>query len=112
MDIFFIKFSASPWCIQSCNDLNGGRSSTYTYQVSEIEVLPGTLEEAKSHTLPTDKTSITGSNLLQRVLNVNGNLILEHSKVGDENGEPLVVYHGTDAKFNVFDQTKARAKKG
>lgn len=81
----------------------------YSYQVSEIEVLPGTLEEAKSHTLPTDKTSITGNNLLQRVLNINGNLILEHSKVVDENGEPLVVYHGTDAKFNVFDRTKTRA---
>jgi len=25
------------------------------------------------------------------------------SKVVDENGEPLVVYHGTNSKFNVFD---------
>jgi hypothetical protein len=26
------------------------------------------------------------------------------SKVIDENGEPLVVYHGTDSKFNIFDK--------
>ncbi len=30
------------------------------------------------------------------------------SKIVDENGEPLVVYHGTDAKFDVFDPTKGR----
>lgn len=31
------------------------------------------------------------------------------SKVVDENGEPLVVYHGTDAEFDVFDASKTRA---
>ena len=31
------------------------------------------------------------------------------SKVIDENGEPLVVYHGSDADFDTFDRTKARA---
>ncbi len=31
------------------------------------------------------------------------------SKVLDENGEPLVVYHGTDADFTVFDASKSRA---
>lgn len=30
------------------------------------------------------------------------------SKVIDENGEPLVVYHGSDADFDVFDRTKGR----
>lgn len=28
------------------------------------------------------------------------------SKVVDENGEPLVVYHGTNADFDIFDKTK------
>ena len=32
----------------------------------------------------------------------------ECSKIVDENGEPLVVYHGSDADFNVFDRTKGR----
>lgn len=31
------------------------------------------------------------------------------SKVVDEDGNPLVVYHGTDADFNAFDMTKGRA---
>lgn len=31
------------------------------------------------------------------------------SKVVDENGEPLVVYHGSDADFTVFDPSKGRA---
>ena len=31
------------------------------------------------------------------------------SKVLDENGEPLVVYHGTDADFTIFDASKSRA---
>ena len=31
----------------------------------------------------------------------------EASKVVDENGEPLVVYHGTNNEFNVFDFSKA-----
>ena len=31
------------------------------------------------------------------------------SKVVDENGEPLVVYHGSFADFSVFDRTKTRA---
>ena len=34
----------------------------------------------------------------------------EASKVVDENGEPLVVYHGSTAKFNTFD--KSKNKKG
>ena len=32
------------------------------------------------------------------------------SKVVDSNGEPLVVYHGTDAKFTIFDVDKIASK--
>ena len=32
------------------------------------------------------------------------------SKVVDENGEPLVVYHGTDVEFNVFDKNYIGSK--
>lgn len=31
------------------------------------------------------------------------------SKIVDENGEPPVVYHGSDAEFEVFDRTKGRS---
>lgn len=30
------------------------------------------------------------------------------SKVVDENGEPILMYHGTDSKFNTFDSNKTR----
>ena len=33
----------------------------------------------------------------------------ECSKIVDENGEPMVVYHGSDAEFEVFDRTKGRS---
>ena len=33
----------------------------------------------------------------------------ECSKIIDENGEPLVVYHGSDAEFEVFDRAKGRS---
>ena len=36
-------------------------------------------------------------------------LQVNSSKIVDENGEPLVVYHGTDADFTVFDRAKTRA---
>ncbi len=32
-----------------------------------------------------------------------------NSKVVDENGQPLIVYHGTDANFTAFDMSKGRA---
>ena len=44
-------------------------------------------------------------------LNSNFNLELENaSKVVDENGEPLVVYHGTKDNFNEFDSKKQSNK--
>ena len=51
------------------------------------------------------ENALTGikDNKLLSVLQVNS------SKIVDENGEPLVVYHGTDADFTVFDRAKARA---
>ena len=51
------------------------------------------------------ENALTGikDNKLLSVLQVNS------SKIVDENGEPLVVYHGTDADFTVFDRAKTRA---
>ena len=48
------------------------------------------------------ENALTGikDNKLLSVLQVNS------SKIVDENGEPLVVYHGTDADFTVFDRAK------
>jgi hypothetical protein len=43
------------------------------------------------------------------VVNSKGKPIINSSKNVDENGEPLVVYHGPEEDFNVFDKTKGRA---
>ena len=76
-------------------------SKAYAYSVEKIEVLPGTLASERISS-PKGNTSITGNSLLQGVYKVNqetggnGKLALDdYSKVLDENGEPLVVYHGT-----------------
>ena len=39
----------------------------------------------------------------------NFNKWFKGSKVVDENGKPLVVYHGTEANFDAFDMSKGRA---
>lgn len=72
------------------------KTKAYAYEVSEIEVLAGKPENAD--TSGTSSTSIPGSSLLQGVLNHKGNSVLDDfSKVVDENGEPLVVYHDTNS---------------
>ncbi len=97
-------------------------AKAYAYSVEKIEILPGTLasEEISS---PKGNTSITGFNLLQDVYKVNpengenGPLALnDYSKVLDENGEPLVIYHGSARWFNEFNDGKeiqhSKAPKG
>lgn len=55
-------------------------------------------------TTPDTKSTITNSgykiNQLKSILQTNS------SKVVDENGEPMVVYHGTRADFTIFDRKK------
>ena len=71
--------------------------------------MTGKLSNAKS-TTPNANTSITGNSLLQGVYKVNqetggnGKLVLDdYSKVLDEYGEPLVVYHGSGQWFTEFN---------
>lgn len=56
--------------------------------------------DTTSGTEPTTLNGYKGKKLLE-VLQTNS------SKVVDENGEPLVVYHGTDNSFTVFDSEKS-----
>ena len=84
-------------------------NKAYSYEVMEIEHLEGTLET--THTqgadfVSTSKSSINGANLLKGVENSKGNPILNSSKIVDENGEPMVVYHRTPNDFTAFDKEK------
>ena len=76
-------------------------SKAYAYSVEKIEVLAGTLSNDPKATTSNTRTSISNKILLEGIRKVNketgeqGELCLDdYSKVVDENGEPLVVYHG------------------
>ncbi len=76
-------------------------AKAYAYDVSKIEVLAGNLVNPQTN--PNTSTSIDGDILLKGVKNSKGELALDnHSKVVDENGEPMVVYHTTNNAFTVF----------
>ena len=80
---------------------------TYSYEATKIELLAGTLGKPDGDA-PSTNNSISVAKLLQGVKKSNSNEeILNASKVVDENGEPLVVYHGTrHSGFSVFDDTE------
>lgn len=89
------------------------KAKAYAYDVQKIEVLPGIADNSNNATVSKGNTSITGNILLRGIRKVNqktggdGELALDdYSKVLDENGEPLVVYHGSSQWFQVFNEGK------
>ena len=72
------------------------KTKAYTYEVTEIEPVVGTHGDGKNPLARTTDDSISAAKLLENVekSNKKGEIILKSSKVVDENGEPLVVYHG------------------
>ena len=90
----------------------------YTYEVQEMELLEDTQEALGL--LNTDNgrqlnsnNSITGAKLLKGVKKTNSNEeILSYSKVVDANGEPLVVYHGSNWKgITTFDRSQSKRRR-
>lgn len=78
--------------------------SVGTKESLQVNRVSGRSEEKSSNsstTSPEDYLTV-----LHNIFSVNKNNV---SKVVDENGEPLVVYHGTEEDFTVFDRTKTRA---
>lgn len=68
----------------------------YSYEATKIELLAGTLGKLKSDA-PNTNNSISVAKLLENVESSKekGKKLIDASKIVDENGEPLVVYHGT-----------------
>ena len=59
-------------------------------------------EGATPHNGNTPITSIAGAKLLYGVKRTNSNEdILQYSKIIDENGEPMVVYHDTNSTISI-----------
>ena len=77
----------------------------YTLELDTIEKLGGNLDDHFKEMLNPTPSGVILQKLKEKV-----NTFFENSsKIVDENGEPLVVWHGTPERFNVFDRTKTRA---
>ncbi len=77
----------------------------YDHSLTEIE--KGKLIDevgALSTTLPSSNQSALSEYKDSKLISL---LQENSSKVVDENGEPMVVYHGTNENFNIFDKKKA-----
>ena len=81
-------------------------NSPHSYEATKIELLAGTLVSANGSN-PNTNNSISTANLLKGVEKSyeSGKYLLDdYSKVVDENGEPMVVYHGSPNEFSTFDE--------
>jgi hypothetical protein len=84
--------------------LDTGERRNYTYEVTEIETLGGPLAVSVEAEASNRTPSVSMATLLQGARKNNGDAIdTKVSKVVDENGKPLVVYHGTPHDFSSFD---------
>ena len=90
----------------------------YTYEVQEMELIEErganpNREGETPHNGNTSNNSITGAKLLNGVKKTNSNEdILQYSKIVDENGEPRVMYHGTDSEFTSFEMQDGSMGRG
>jgi N12 class adenine-specific DNA methylase len=73
------------------------KTKAYSYEATKIELLDG-LSAAPVGTPRNSNSSITAAKLLKDIdkSHKKGEKLLDYSKVVDENGEPKVMYHGTD----------------
>lgn len=90
--------------LKEYTDSNRPRKA-YSYEATKIELLAGTLVGGKPSN-PNTNNSISAAKLLENVESSKekGKKLLDCSKIVDENGEPLVVYHGTQSEFSSFDK--------
>lgn len=77
--------------------------SIYSIELMELKKSGGTIPSQIQKTA-SDTPDLYILNISKIAEKVNAT-----SKIVDENGEPLVVYHGSDADFDVFDVSKSRA---
>lgn len=82
-------------------DVNG--SIYYDNDLTTVENISGHSVDATATKSRTADVSTDERSIKQWVNSINGN----SSKIVDENGEPLVVYHGTDADIEKFATEKA-----
>ena len=79
------------------------QSETGSQTVSSNSSVPQTEDEVKT------RYSLKDTDSEGRTLTQEQQEFFRDSKVVDEDGQLLVVYHGTDAEFTIFDRTMGRA---
>jgi hypothetical protein len=82
------------------NDRNGQRY--YDHALTQIEK-GKLLDEVEGVTSPARQEEVFQKYKDKRLISI---LQVNSSKVVDENGEPMVVYHGTNKRFTVFDKNR------
>ncbi|MCC6327444.1 MAG: hypothetical protein IT174_02930 [Acidobacteria bacterium] len=82
-----------------------GSKRNYTYEVSKIEELGGSLSESTDGPKALSRTpSVSMATVLQGARKNNGDLWdTTYTKALDENGEPKIFYHGTHLDFEEFN---------
>ena len=98
-----IKIGATDYICEVIVQRNreSGRQAFYLHEVNVKEKVAGAIETSTREAAPATTAAPVRSILAQRLLEVKQNAE-NVSKVVDENGEPLVVAHSTDAEFTVF----------
>lgn len=97
--------------VEELNDINTDGTIKRAYQLQNISKIPLRSSGFSTNSLApsSQRNDYTVSQLFDFVKALDKNFKPnEVSKVVDEDG-PLVVYHGTDADFTVFDRTKGRS---
>ncbi len=99
--------------VEEMNDPNNAGTAKRAYQLQNIESrqlgAKGSGQNALAQSEPTADIN-TVADLFAAVKSKDSHFNPQSaSKVVDEDGRPLVVYHGTDADFNVFDRSKGRS---
>lgn len=82
---------------------NSEENRIYTVEAIDVEKPAGDLAPKQSEKI--GKSNPTQASLLKDIKSLMKS-VNDVSKVVDENGEPLVVYHGTGEKFYEFDKAK------
>ena len=99
--------------VEELNDVNENGTINRAYQLHDIIKIPTAsvrVQNNLSSLTNTASTSYTVTDLFNFVKQNDSEFNPKPSSLlVDEDGKPLIVYHGTDAKFDAFDMTKGRA---
>ena len=103
-----LKIGGEDYTVRAAIAVNKDGSRYYDHKLSKIEkgkllILSGLSSMGESH--PADK-EISLSDIKDKRLS--SIIQINSSKIVDENGEPKIVYHSTDSKFNIFDLSQSR----